>query len=123
MDVFWCRKHKFCPIDGQLKHCLAQNFHQGCIRLVQLLTTIPCQKKCIYKNGYIKTENIDFSNTKLSEVWYCEECDYCPQKEDLARCLNQRNRQGCIRLKKLQIVHPKTRTSDGDFRKKNKNLN
>jgi len=41
MTVFWCKKHLFCPINGTLEHCLAQNGRQGCIRLIKLPTEKP----------------------------------------------------------------------------------
>lgn len=33
MVVWFCFKHNFCPVNGTLLHCQAQNGHQGCIRL------------------------------------------------------------------------------------------
>jgi len=40
-QVFWCRKHGFCPQGEQAEHCFAQNYHKGCKNLTQLPTIHP----------------------------------------------------------------------------------
>jgi len=39
--IYWCRKHAFCPINGTLKHCFAQQAHHGCRNLITLPTEHP----------------------------------------------------------------------------------
>jgi hypothetical protein len=41
MEIYWCRKWGFCPINGSLNYCLAQNRHQGCKNLIRLPTEHP----------------------------------------------------------------------------------
>lgn len=44
--IAWCKKHGFCPINGQLEHCLAQNRHNGCKNLIGLPTEHPKGEHC-----------------------------------------------------------------------------
>jgi len=53
MQVFWCKKHGFVPLNGQLAHCLAQASHTGCKNLLQLPTEHP---KGEHKYKYRKKE-------------------------------------------------------------------
>jgi hypothetical protein len=106
MEVYWCRKRRFCAKDKQLHHCLNQNHHQGCIRLIRLPTINTKKELCRYLNGYIKPEEVDYSDERQSQIWWCERCEYCPQNEDLARCLNQNGKNGCVHLIKLPTEHP-----------------
>ena len=41
MEIYWCRKWGFCPLNGSLTRCLSQNRHRGCINLVRLPTEHP----------------------------------------------------------------------------------
>ena len=41
MAILYCRKWEFVPINGQLAHCLAQDHHRGCPRLIALPTEHP----------------------------------------------------------------------------------
>jgi hypothetical protein len=53
MGIYWCKKHEFCPINGTLRHCLAQNSHLGCVNLILLPTEHPKKnnQKYISKRG------------------------------------------------------------------------
>jgi len=108
MDIYLCKKHNFCPINGQLAHCQRYNHHEGCINLSEKLPTKnPQPQACIYKNGYIKP-NGD-RDEAISEVWWCQRCKFSPQNEDLARCLNQNRQEGCVHLIELPTEHPNTK--------------
>jgi len=48
MEIYWCRKHGFCPVNGTLNRCLAQNYHQGCVNLIKLPTEHPKdERRCL----------------------------------------------------------------------------
>ena len=99
-----CKKHDFCPINGQLEHCQRYNHHEGCIHLTPIPTENPQKQACIYKNGYIKPNGNIIENP--TEVWWCQRCKFSPQNEDLARCLNQNKQEGCVHLIELLTEHP-----------------
>ncbi|MFA6201517.1 MAG: hypothetical protein WC679_14045 [Bacteroidales bacterium] len=52
MIIYWCKKHHFCPQDGQLYHCLSQDGHHGCKRL----TTLPTQHPTMPNRGYYRAK-------------------------------------------------------------------
>jgi len=111
MEVHWCKLHRFCALNGQLRHCLAQNSHLGCKNLTQIQTTNQHPENCIYKNGYITPEEVNQNDRRLMGFYYCDLCSFSPQNENLARCLNQNKKNGCIHLQKLLTRHPDNTTN------------